>query len=605
VPTPVRPRDASEARLLQSLSIRNWEQGGESSMRLSRNTGPFLILLVAACLLASAAPADAKLKVGDQRPVWIDSARDYKGSPDGDTFLAWEKVIHEPGATYVAVHFKNFQLAPGDSLRISDEAGEQAYTLEDRGKMNAGEFWARHIKGDTAVLQLFVTNPTGAQGFVIDLVATGNRELGDDTEAICLVDDKMNAICYADSYPDEYAASRPVARLLIAGTSLCTGWLASAAGHLVTNEHCIGSAYDALNTDYEFMSEAPLCASTNCQLCWTGDIYDGANFLTSNPALDYTLVQFAGSNPAVPYGYMEIDNRDAVLNERIYMPQHPLGYAKELGIESTSDADGLCHVNSLTAAACTGATWYNDIGYYCDTEGGSSGSPVLAASNHKVIALHHCGTCLNRGVPIDLVYAEIGPYLQPGNCDADGTCEAGEDCYGCPSDCVAGGSGCGDNICDIASGESCRTCPEDCNGVLTGSPTGRYCCGDPTDCSDSRCTGGGNTCSEDPVAGYCCGDDVCEGAEDGWNCALDCGAPPVCGNSNCDAGEDSCNCPEDCGAPPAENCSDSVDNDCDDAVDCADTDCDGDPACECGLRGEICFDDAECCSNWCHKGLCK
>ena len=70
-------------------------------------------------------------------------------------------MINEPGATYVAVHFTEFDLAPGDTLRISDAAGGQAYTLKSRGKMDAGTFWARHIKGDTAVLQLFATSPDG------------------------------------------------------------------------------------------------------------------------------------------------------------------------------------------------------------------------------------------------------------------------------------------------------------------------------------------------------------------------------------------------------------------------------------------------------------
>lgn len=62
----------------------------------------------------------------------------------------------------------------------------------------------------------------------------------------------------------------------------------------------------------------------------------------------------------------------------------------------------------------------------------------------------------------------------------------------------------------------------------------------------------------------CCGDLVCEGPEDGFNCLLDCGAPPVCGDQVCDPGEDLCSC-ADCGTPPsteAGSCTDGVDNDC-------------------------------------------
>ena len=66
----------------------------------------------------------------------------------------------------------------------------------------------------------------------------------------------------------------------------------------------------------------------------------------------------------------------------------------------------------------------------CDTEGGSSGSPVLAKSSNKVIALHHCANCHNRGVPINLMYAEIAGFLGPG-CTVDSHCDDGD---GCTSD---------------------------------------------------------------------------------------------------------------------------------------------------------------------------
>ena len=46
-----------------------------------------------------------------------------------------------------------------------------------------------------------------------------------------------------------------------------------------------------------------------------------------------------------------------------------------------------------------------------------------------------------------------------------------------------------------------------------------------------------------------------------------------CGDTTCDAGEDECNCPDDCGSPPSETCTNTLDDDCDEAVDCDDPDC--------------------------------
>jgi len=168
-------------------------------------------------------------------------------------------------------------------------------------------------------------------------------------------------------------------------------------------------------------------------------------------------------------------------------------------------------------------------------------------------------------------------------------CEAGENCYSCPQDCIGGtssGAICGNSICEAGNGEDCVSCPADCNGMQTGKPSGRFCCGDgdgrnPKPCSDLLC-GGPDACIDISVSGvdYCCGDDECsEGLEDAYICALDCGAPPpppLCGDGSCDAGEDQCGgCPDDCGTPPNSEtglCSDGIDNDCDGDIDAEDSD---------------------------------
>ncbi|MCP5103524.1 MAG: PKD domain-containing protein [bacterium] len=48
------------------------------------------------------------------------------------------------------------------------------------------------------------------------------------------------------------------------------------------------------------------------------------------------------------------------------------------------------------------------MGYYADTAGGSSGSPVLGYSDNLVVALHHCANCPNRGVPIPSIISDLG-----------------------------------------------------------------------------------------------------------------------------------------------------------------------------------------------------
>ncbi len=197
-------------------------------------------------------------------------------------------------------------------------------------------------------------------------------------------------------------------------------------------------------------------------------------------------------------------------------------------------------------------------------------------------------------------------------CDHDGGCESGEVCTGCPDDCVSGsGASCGNGVCEAGNGEDCVSCSQDCRGQQGGKPSGRYCCGDgggvnPVSCADNRCTTTPFRCTNTPAAGYCCGDGSCTGLENGTTCSLDCGPPPTCGDHTCNGDETPCTCAVDCPVPN-EICTDGVDNDCDLAVDCNDTNCSSTPACTptCAPTGATCSANSACCSNRCKGGRCR
>ncbi|MDH3786595.1 MAG: trypsin-like peptidase domain-containing protein, partial [Acidobacteriota bacterium] len=167
---------------------------------------------------------------------------------------------------------------------------------------------------------------------------------------------------------------------------------------------------------------------------------------------------------------------------------------------------------------------------------------------------------------------ESNDSCEPLVCNNDGTCDAGEDCNNCGDDCISGtGVSCGDGVCETAAGEDCFSCPSDCNGKTNGNPNNRYCCGNGTPCTDSRCSNNGNICTTSGGGmSYCCGDMACQGDENNSNCSIDCGPPPVCGDNVCDvgAGEDCASCAADC---------------------CG----------SCDPVGTSCIDDSDCCSNKC------
>jgi len=385
--------------------------------KLSILIGVFLLLGL--CVSAGL----AKVTVGETVNERFDSAHPYRGAGG----LVMEKVFRWPNAGYISLHFANFDLAPGDYVQISSPDGRFSYVYSGKGKVVRGggavlsQFWATHIPGDTAVVRLFGKNPAGGWGFTVDKWVRGYEpEILDETfaqlegdvwiESICGTDDKEWAPCYSGT--TMYEKARAVARLLINGNSACTGFLVGSEGHVMTNYHCIGNQTDADNTDYEFMAEGATC-STDCTgwLACPGEVEASSGLLEgSDYDLDYALVLLP-TNITSTYGYLQFRSSLPDIDERIYIPQHPGAYGKQLAVYSTDshDESGYCEVYSLNETPCIGGP--GDIGYFADTAGGSSGSPVLAYGDHLIVALHHCAACPNRGVPIPAIIADLGAAL--------------------------------------------------------------------------------------------------------------------------------------------------------------------------------------------------
>jgi hypothetical protein len=375
----------------------------------------------AAVLLLVGAAHAGRMIDGERIERHLETPHPYGLSDSPVPRPVWSETLRHPGATYIQVHFARFELADGDHVVVRSPGDERSWRYEGLGRAGLGRhplgFWSSRIPGDTAVIELHTRHTQGGYGFTIDGFIRGlDVDEIDDVNlptpsAICGNDDAEWAKCYMGSEPEMYEEARAVSRLDLPGSN-CTGWLVGCEGHLMTNNHCIGSAWEAQNTDYEFMAEGATC-QTNCSSSFAcpGPIEaTTATLIKTNAALDYTLVQLP-TNVSDTYGFMQLREEGPVLDERIYIPQHPAGWGKRIAVSSdhSSDQSGFCEVFSLNRPPCSGGP--GDIGYYCDTQGGSSGSPVLAYSDHRVVSLHHCAHCPNRGLNIADVVASIGDDL--------------------------------------------------------------------------------------------------------------------------------------------------------------------------------------------------
>ena len=380
------------------------------------------------CQASPPSPASQRLKqVGEEVVRRLESPHPYSATAQHLASGALhEVIITHPGATYIAPHFARLELEEGDYLLVRSPDGSRSWRYDNSHPGARDGFWGIPIPGDTALIELHsptlnrrgVLNP---YGYRIDKYARGYSALelevtaGFQAQTLCGGDDSGWARCYEASDAQIYNHARPVARLLINGTSACTGWLVGNQGHLLTNNHCITTATDAQNTTYEFMAEGSTC-STLCDsfgACPGTVVATSATLVKTDAARDYTLVQLP-TNPTGTYGFLQLRSTSAVVDERIYVPQHPLAWGKKIAVTSsaTADASGYAEVYSLDETSCQ-LGGPKDMGYYADTEEGSSGSPVLGHADHRVVALHHCAGCPNRGVPIQVIINHLGSSLPP------------------------------------------------------------------------------------------------------------------------------------------------------------------------------------------------
>ncbi|RLN32542.1 hypothetical protein BBO99_00009111 [Phytophthora kernoviae] len=381
----------------------------------------------------------------------------YTGLPKATPSEPSYRLQLDPGlgkGIYV-LHFTQFNLPDADVLvlRSPDTQHTSPQVTVLSGKNATGKFYSAAIPGDGVVLELYKAatpdkaNSSSCRGFEVSGLLFSPKELVEEAsrlktavgvpasnnsntnssnnvinnESICGTDESVEAACAPSATNNEEGAvmftrSQAVARLSIIKENgmeiaYCTGWLLGCDGHLITNQHCIGDAQDALNTKVEFLAESSSCGSND-----TCDKRGGCpgpvgvlstTLVAVSEDLDYALVRLAANTSAnfselyaKTGGYLQFRESGPVLEEKIYIPQHPLGYGKRIAWLYKGEPG---RIESLTVTDCRN----DDVGYYVDTQEGSSGSPIVGVSDNSVVALHHCGGCLNGGIPGPSIVADL------------------------------------------------------------------------------------------------------------------------------------------------------------------------------------------------------
>jgi len=409
------------------------------------------VIFTASVLCALNLSAQSVLKVGNEVDKSIDvSQKNYqelskkvlqnKSASGSERQVIYEEEFFSENSSYVKLYFENFDLAPGDYLEITGaNIGESIIygglgkIIDQSGNM-ISNFWSRVMLDDKVTVKLYSSGDVGThKGFEITKVAYGYSQekiqkqlmASASQRAICSSDDKESIACYDGT--EMFEKAKAVCRLLIGGSSLCTGWLLGSEGNLMTNNHCIGNSSDALNTDFMFNYQYSNCSETSNAT--TDVVASSATFIKTSSSLDYTLVQLP-VNPTGTYGYLSLSSSIPSAGDRIYIPQHPGGRRKEISV--TTDSGGTAA--GFSSVFDTSLSNTQSVRYLADTEGGSSGSPVIDYNSNLVIAIHNTGGCPNGSYGrCDELISSIGSDMPNNGVDDSNGGGGGGGTTGCSS----------------------------------------------------------------------------------------------------------------------------------------------------------------------------
>lgn len=385
-------------------------------------------LMVVFFLLAllPGAPTDGAL-ANPQASERVEAGKvlDFRAESPHPAVDGWTETYSFPGATFVRLHFKAFHLVEGDTLRISSPDGAQTWEYSGQGVNHNGDFWSFAISGSEVKLEL--SAPSGkSYGFKMVEVGYGTLPLEASApipEIVVGTDGREDIACHTDEAVIN-ATQMPVARLLFTVKRvqyLCTGELVrgSNANTMITNAHCMDSQTVVSTLEARFNYQYTTCGGSTLEGTtsiaggtWLKTNAERYNRRKPGTGLDYTLLTLQGT-PEATFGELVPTSGTYSIGTQINFIQHPAGLPKQIGYWEDAEHTVRCKVDTI--AQTYGASLPNSqIGYGCDSEGGSSGSAITRASDGKVIGLHHYGGVtpeLNSASMMSLICQDAGSLL--------------------------------------------------------------------------------------------------------------------------------------------------------------------------------------------------
>jgi hypothetical protein len=289
------------------------------------------------------------------------------------------------------IHF-TIAAVPGTGWTIEVVDSGTTWTSESLDSVGSA-LWSNELESRPTSATVRLRGPAGQPAPRVTADRVAIKDERPTPQAITPPADQSQSIRTGSQRIKDWGKS--VARLQFIGSDgagyYCTAFLVSAS-LMMTNNHCINTDEEMRSAIAEFDYDAAGVHPEKRRF---------KELVAHDENLDYSLIrlQSPSSRAALPLADMTLTE-----NEGLLVIQHPAGLPKKF-----SRID--CLVRGVELPGMSDAK--TDFGHFCDTQGGSSGSPVQDFQTGRVVGLHHLGfrtgddVLVNRGVKIGLVLSDI------------------------------------------------------------------------------------------------------------------------------------------------------------------------------------------------------
>ena len=359
----LRPLEAVqvlEAPGIDVAALLDEDRNGESRDTPLRFASPFVL---------SATPAD--------HGSWEDSI-------DGRNSV-WRLRVASAGAVSLSLGFERYLMPPGGRMLVyTPDYAEIAGPFTDADNESHGELWTPVLPGGELVIEVSV--PAGLVDELRIRLGSVNRGYRDFSDLEKQLGCNVGIACSeGDGYRD---VARSVGRMVIGGSSLCTGALLNNTSgdgkpYLLTAAHCDVDDSNAASVVVYWNYEGRVCGALSGGRLQQSQT--GAYFRAGHDATDFTLIELDDLPDPAHDVYWSGWDRTPSDPSRVAGIHHPRGKEKAISLRfrptATTAAFDMRERGGGTHIMVRG--W--DEG---TTEPGSSGSPLFDQNRRIVGQLH-------------------------------------------------------------------------------------------------------------------------------------------------------------------------------------------------------------------------